>query len=157
MINIARLSRQTGALHLNGFPYALAGQLAFWAVAVVLAWVGVSLFWRLTISKVSAPLVSIETHPLRLAEKVKELKWFGVSSNSDIQVAPKFVLRGLIGASGRRSAGVAIFLLDSKIQKVVGEGEEISQGYILVKVRPDGVQIQRNGGSEFLPIPKRTG
>ncbi len=129
-------------------------------ILLAIGWMAVSLFWRISIPFTFAPLLATETNSLRVAETLKDVKWFGTAGDSTAGqnlVSPKLILKGLIGARGPRAAGMAIFLLDGNVQKVVKEGDEIFPGYVLDKVKADGVQIERNGTREFLPLPKRSG
>lgn len=63
-------------------------------------------------------------------------------------------LRGVFSALGSLPA-FAIFSVDGRSDQPVKRGAEIGPGLILAKVRPDRVEVRRNGVSEWLELDVR--
>ncbi|HSQ04459.1 MAG TPA: type II secretion system protein N [Burkholderiales bacterium] len=130
------------------------------AMLALLAWLGASIFWRLTTPATVEPVVAIETNPARIAQTVTARHLFGEAPPPSAVLAKgkaptDIKLRGVIAPSRPGQPAVAVLSIGGKASISVREGEEPVPGITLHRVFAREVEIKRNGQIQSLSLPDR--
>jgi general secretion pathway protein C len=138
-----------------------SGVLAMVAMLALLAWLGATIFWSLTAPVVSAPVVAIETDPVRAAQSITARHLFGEAPQAGTAVVkavvlPDITLRGVVAPSRPGRPGVAVLAVAGKPPISVREGEEVVPGVNLHRVLPRSVELERGRQVQSLSLPERT-
>jgi hypothetical protein len=154
--SIARILPFASARLLQACGYA-----ATVAVLAVLAWVGATIFWRVTTPSVFPPRVAAETDPARAAEAIAARHLFGVAperrdGGASVTVLPDITLRGVIAPAREGEAAVAVLGIAGKPPLSVRAGDEVVPGVRLHRVLPKSVELERDGQIQSLPLPEKS-
>jgi hypothetical protein len=130
-----------------------AGSSLLWVCAIALwAWFAAGWYWRLSAPPAASAPNQVATDPTVAARDVATRHLFGeVVVQMQAVVASRFSLLG-VAAHSRKSPGWAIISEDGKPAQGFVQGDEITSGVKLVAVLPDGVEIERNGSRERIPL-----
>ena len=138
-------------------PYLPAFSVAvIWlGVLFILTWLSAEWFWRANAPDPVVLSTQTISDPLVAAQSIVSRHLMGDSPrlavNSSAQLNDQFQLTGAMTASKGR-LGFAILSEDGKIPVPVLEGEELAPGIVLFKVFATGVEIRRQGHTEFLEL-----
>ncbi len=137
-----------------------AGVLSTLAMLGLLAWLAATVFWSLNTPTTVAPLGAIETDPARAAQSIAARHLFGEAPKAGpalvkATVATDIALRGVVAPSQPGQRGLAVLAIAGKPPISVREGDEVAPGVKLRKVLPKGVELEREGQVQSLPLPER--
>jgi type II secretory pathway component PulC len=123
-----------------------------WLFALALtAWILASWYWRLNGTPVQSARPTPVSDPVIAAQDIASRQLFGVPASQTIiaNAAPVSDLV-VVGVTTRwgKLPGFAVIKNGSAAVASYVEGEEISPGIKLVRVRPDSIEIDRNGTRE---------
>ena len=138
----------------------LSGVLALVAMIALLAWLGATIFWSLTMPTPSTPVVAIESDPVRAAQSIASRHLFGESPQAGAAlvkavVLPDITLRGVVAPSRPGRPGIAVLAIAGKPPVSLREGDEVVPGVTLHRVLPRSVELERGRQVQSLPLPDR--
>lgn len=151
------------ALRLPLRPHLSAGSLQqkllvsfCWLAALALtAWIGAGWYWRLQASPTQSSVAVAAADPQVAAQEVASRQIFGLPP-APVAAAGAAPVSSIvvIGVQTRwgKLPGYAILRDGSNPSQSLVEGESLAGGIKLIRVRADGIEVDRNGSTEFIAL-----
>jgi general secretion pathway protein C len=136
------------------------GKFATIAILALLAWLGASLFWNLTVPATPEPAIVVDTDPSTVAQMIAARHLFGEAPAQGAAGAvatsvANIKLHGVVAPARRGQIAIAILSSQGKPAVAVRVGEEILPGVTLHRVLPRSVEIDQGGQIRLLTLPER--
>ncbi|MFT3737095.1 MAG: type II secretion system protein N [Rhodocyclaceae bacterium] len=133
--------------------------LCWLAALAFTAWIAAAWFWRLQASPTQSSIAVAAADPQVAAQDVSSRQLFGlppVQATATAAPAPSIVVIGVQTRWGKLP-GYAIIRDGGSPSQSWVEGENLASGVKLVRVRADGIEVERNGNTEFIALNPAAG
>ncbi|GAA5159790.1 type II secretion system protein N [Viridibacterium curvum] len=128
--------------------------LCWLAALAFTAWVAAAWFWRLQASPTQSSIAVAAADPQVAAQDVASRQLFGQPPAQATAVTappPSIVVIGVQTRWGKLP-GYAIIRDGGSPSQSWVEGENLASGVKLARVRADGIEVERNGNTEFIAL-----